>query len=197
MVEATTRVGSSHQTDLVTGTPRPSSTAPPRRGRPFPASSAQWRYRLGRPEPLAAEEGRAPATDGPRRSSRHRQAAEDPRSPRTTLPGVAEAFLAPLHAAGLPDKDTGLAFSLLYDCTLGFALSSPTSTNEQRVRDTAIRINLHAFFRSLPADTFPSLVALGEHVWIDNRDERFAAGLDTAIDGLEAQRRRRRQHPER
>ena len=29
------------------------------------------------------------------------------------------------------------------------------------------------------------------HVWVDNRDERFTAGLDTLIDGLQAQRRRR------
>jgi hypothetical protein len=44
----------------------------------------------------------------------------------------------------------------------------------------------------LPPDRFPALVALGEHVWIDNRDQRFAAGLDTLIDGLEAARRPRR-----
>jgi Tetracyclin repressor-like, C-terminal domain len=43
---------------------------------------------------------------------------------------------------------------------------------------------LHEFFRSLPADRFPALVALGEHVWVDNRDERFAAGLDILVDGL-------------
>jgi hypothetical protein len=44
---------------------------------------------------------------------------------------------------------------------------------------------LHAFLRSLPADRFPTLVALGEHVWLDNRDEQFAAGLDTLVTGLE------------
>ena len=102
-----------------------------------------------------------------------------------------EAFLAPLHAAGLPERETGLAFSLLYDYTLGFALSSPTSTNEQRVQDAATRSRLHAFLRSLPADRFPTLVALAEHVWLDNRDERFTAGLVTLLDGLQAERRRR------
>jgi AcrR family transcriptional regulator len=80
----------------------------------------------------------------------------------------------------------GLAFFLLLDYTIGFAVSSPaTSVNEQRVRDDAIRAQLHQFFRSLPPDRFPALVALGEHVWVDNRDERFTAGLDVLVDGLE------------
>jgi AcrR family transcriptional regulator len=114
----------------------------------------------------------------------------DPLGPHSLA--LAEAFLAPLHAAGLPARQTGLAFCLLYDYTLGFALSSPSSTNEQRVRDAATRTKLHAFLRSLPADRFPTLAALGEHVWADNRDERFATGLDTLLDGLQAARRRQR-----
>jgi AcrR family transcriptional regulator len=31
----------------------------------------------------------------------------------------------------------------------------------------------------------PRPVALGEHVWVDNRDERFTAGLDVLVAGLE------------
>jgi TetR/AcrR family tetracycline transcriptional repressor len=121
----------------------------------------------------------------------------DPLGPHSLA--LAEAFLAPLRAGGLPPRETGLAFSLLYDYTLGFALSGPTSINEQRLRDTATRSRLHTFLRSLPSDRFPALVALGAHVWVDNRDERFTAGLDTLIDGLQAERRRRqRSHqPER
>jgi AcrR family transcriptional regulator len=121
----------------------------------------------------------------------------DPLGPHSLA--LAEAFLAPLQAGGLPPRETGLAFSLLYDYTLGFALSGPTSINEQRLRDAATRSRLHTFLRSLPPDRFPALVALGAQVWVDNRDERFTAGLDTLIDGLQAQRRRRqRSHqPER
>jgi AcrR family transcriptional regulator len=59
----------------------------------------------------------------------------------------------------------------------------PSPTNEQRVRDQATRGQLHEFFRSLPADRFPVLAALGSHVWVDNRDERFTKGLDMLIDG--------------
>src|SRR6266498_2221317 len=92
-------------------------------------------------------------------------------------------------AAGFPAKQAGLAFFLVIDYTVGFAVSSPRiSVNEQRVRDTATRKRLHEFFRSLPADRFPTLVALGEHVWLDNRDERFAAGLEVLADGLQRAR---------
>jgi AcrR family transcriptional regulator len=112
----------------------------------------------------------------------------DPLGPHSLA--LAEAFLSPLQAAGFPDREAGLAFFLLVDYTVGFAVSSPrTSANEQRVRDTAIRTQLHEFFRSLPPDRFPALVALGEHVWLDNRDQRFTAGLDVLVDGLEHARR--------
>ena len=112
----------------------------------------------------------------------------DPLGPHSLA--VAEAFLGPLQAAGFGEREAGLAFFLVIDYTTGFAASSPPiSTNEQRVRDEATRTRLHEFFRSLPADRFPALVALGEHVWVDNRDERFTVGLDVLIDGLERARR--------
>jgi AcrR family transcriptional regulator len=112
----------------------------------------------------------------------------DPLGPHSLA--LAEAFLAPLQTAGFGDRQAGLAFFLLVDYTIGFAVSSPaTSVNEQRVRDTAIRTQLHEFFRSLPPDRFPALVALGEHVWVDNRDQRFTAGLQVLVDGLEHARR--------
>jgi hypothetical protein len=95
-----------------------------------------------------------------------------------------------LQAAGFGDREAGLAFFLLVDYTIGFAVSSPsTSVNEQRVRDPAIRTRLHEFFRSLPTERFPALVALGEHAWVDNRDQRFTAGLQVLVDGLEHARR--------
>jgi AcrR family transcriptional regulator len=108
----------------------------------------------------------------------------DPIGPHSLA--LAEAFLTPLVAAGLSDRETALAFSLIYDYTLGFALSDRTTVNEQRVQDAATRHQLHAFFRSLPADRFPVLADLGEHVWADNRDERFTASLDTLVRGLQA-----------
>jgi AcrR family transcriptional regulator len=108
----------------------------------------------------------------------------DPLGPHSLA--LAEAFLSPLLATGFAHREAGLAFFLLVDYTIGFAVSgTPTSVNEQRVRDPAVRAQLHQFFRSLPPDRFPALVAVGEHVWVDNRDERFTAGLDVLMAGLE------------
>ena len=117
----------------------------------------------------------------------------DPLGPHSLA--LAEAFLAPLQQAGLPARQTALAFSLIYDYTLGFALSDRTTVNEQRVQDAATRRQLHAFFRSLPAGRFPALAALGEHLWADNRDERFTASLDTLLGGLQAAPRRPGRQP--
>ena len=112
----------------------------------------------------------------------------DPLGPHSLA--LAEAFLLPLHNAGLPHHETGLAFFLVLDYTIGFEVSSARiSVNEQRVQDPATRKRLHEFFRSLPSDRFPTLIALGEHVWLDNRDERFATGINALIDGLEQAQR--------
>ena len=110
----------------------------------------------------------------------------DPLGPHSLA--LAEAFLAPLHEAGLPPREAGLAYSLIYGFVLGFALDGPSSVNEQRVRDGATRTELHAFLRTLPPERFPTLVALGEHVWVDNRDERFDTGLATILHGLDTAR---------
>src|ERR1022692_3166773 len=114
--------------------------------------------------------------------------ARDPLSPHSLA--LAEAFLAPLHTAGLPQRQTARGFRLIYDYTIGFALSDRTTASEQRVQDAATRRDLHAFVRSLPADRFPVLAALGEYVWADDRDEQFTASLDTLINGLQAAQRR-------
>jgi len=119
----------------------------------------------------------------------------DPLSPHSLV--LAEAFLASLEGAGLPDDQTALAFRLIYDYTVGFSLSDRNSAAEQRVRDPAARGELHAFLRALPADRFPMLAALGDRVWTDDRDDRFAASLGTIISGLQALQRlhRSRRHP--
>ena len=110
--------------------------------------------------------------------------ARDPVSPASLT--LAEAFLAPLRAAGLTGYQAALAFRLVYDYTAGFALADPTSPAEQRLRDTATRQELHAFLRSLPASRFPTLAADGTHAWANDRDQRFSSGLDTLLRGLQA-----------
>jgi AcrR family transcriptional regulator len=108
----------------------------------------------------------------------------DPLTPASL--DLAEAFLAPLVAAGLPGREAALAFRLVYDYTLGFALADLTSPAEQRLCDTATREQLHGFFRALPGDRFPALTAHGVHAWDGDRDQRFTVGLETLLRGIEA-----------
>jgi AcrR family transcriptional regulator len=110
----------------------------------------------------------------------------DPVSPASLA--LAEAFLAPLLSAGLSGPEAALAFRLIYDYTLGFALADPSSPAEQRLRDTATRQQLEAFLRALPADRFPALAAYGAHAWDGDRDKRFASGLGILLRGLQTQR---------
>jgi TetR/AcrR family tetracycline transcriptional repressor len=110
--------------------------------------------------------------------------ARDPVSPASLT--LAEAFLAPLGAAGLPGHQAALAFRLVYDYTAGFALGDPTSPAEQRLRDDTTRQELHAFLRSLPASRFPTLAAHGPDAWANDRDQRFSSGLDTLLRGVAA-----------
>jgi len=108
----------------------------------------------------------------------------DPLGPHSLA--MAEAFLRPLHTAGIPRHEIGPAYFLIVGYVLGFEVGhTRLSENERRVHDPATRTRLHEFFRSLPRDQFPTLVTLGEHVWLDNRQERFAAGLDTLMTGLQ------------
>ena len=108
----------------------------------------------------------------------------DPLGPHSLA--LAEALLAALQQSGMPGQMTAPAFWLVHDYAVGFALSDRTTVNEQRVHDAATRHQLHEFFRSLPADQFPVLADLGEHVWADDRDRRFRSGLDTILTGLQA-----------
>lgn len=109
--------------------------------------------------------------------------ARDPISPHSLA--LSEALLAPLHDAGLPAGPAVAAYRLIYDYTIGFALGDRTSAGELRVQDQSTRQELRAFLRALPAERFPVLSALGEHVWTADRDEQFAAGLRTIIRGLQ------------
>jgi len=111
----------------------------------------------------------------------------DPLSPASLT--LAEAFLAPLHAAGLPGRQAALAFRLIYDYTLGFALAGPSSPAEQSLGDSVARQQVHAFLCSLPASSSPTLAAYGAYAWADDRDERFTSGLNTLIRGLQAAQR--------
>jgi hypothetical protein len=54
---------------------------------------------------------------------------------------------------------------------------------------TATRQELHTFLRSLPASQFPALAAHGADAWANDRDQRFTAGFDTLLRGLQQEAR--------
>jgi AcrR family transcriptional regulator len=99
---------------------------------------------------------------------------------------LAEAFLQALDEAGLPPSGAAMAYHLVHDYAVGFALSDRASVSEQRVEDPATRQQLRMFLRSLPVEHYPRLAASGELVWIDDRDERFGANLLTLVRGLQS-----------
>jgi len=107
----------------------------------------------------------------------------DPISPASLA--LAEAFLEPLRAAGLPARRAAHAFRLIYDYTAGFALADPTSPAEQRLTAPATRQELHTFLRTLPADRFPALAAHGALAWTNDRDQRFSAGMKALLHGVQ------------
>ncbi len=97
---------------------------------------------------------------------------------------LTEAFMTLLDAAGLDAGQVASAYHLVYDYTVGFALSDPTSVGEQRLQDPDTRQRLHSFVRALPTDRFPLLAELGRRLWETDRDERFTVNLHTLINGL-------------
>ena len=111
----------------------------------------------------------------------------DPISPASLA--LAEAFLAALHAAGLPGRPAALAFRLIYDYTLGFALAGPPRPPSNALATARPDSNsTHSSAPCLPS-SFPTLAKYGTYAWADDRDERFSSGLDTLICGLQAAQR--------
>jgi Tetracyclin repressor, C-terminal all-alpha domain. len=81
-----------------------------------------------------------------------------------------------------------LAFRLVYDYTLGFALAGPppppSNALRQRSQTATARIP------PLPAgQQLPHPGRVRHHAWADDREERFTSGLDTLICGLQAAQR--------
>jgi AcrR family transcriptional regulator len=101
---------------------------------------------------------------------------------------LAEAFLALLHQDGLPARQAVLAYRLIYDYTVGFALADRAEPGEQRLHNAQTSRQLLDFLRSLPADRFPLLAANGEQIWTSDRDELFTASMNTIITGVRSAR---------
>ena len=98
---------------------------------------------------------------------------------------VLERYLAVLVSAGLPPRVVALATDMFALYVGGFAFEEsmrvPPLGDERAGTD-----QLAEYFRSLPADTFPTLVALADDLTAGDADERFEFALELLVRGLEA-----------
>ncbi len=94
---------------------------------------------------------------------------------------VLERNLAVLMAAGLPPRVIALAADMFALFVGGFAFEE--SMDNAQPADTG---ELAEYFRSLPADDFPTLVALADQLVEGDRDERFEFAVELLVRGLEA-----------
>ena len=94
---------------------------------------------------------------------------------------VMERNLAILVAAGLPPRVLALAADRFALYVGGFAFEESLRGDE-----SADPEQLAEYFRSLPPDQFPTLVALADDLTAGDADERFEFGLELLVRGLEA-----------
>ena len=115
--------------------PRCTATSAARSSFTTSSSTASWPRSTARPTPPSPGPGRSPRSRtgyGPSSKTTGIAALLKTRDLSPHSLALAEAFLAPLQAAGLPARETALAFRLIYDYTIGFALNDPTTPGEQR-----------------------------------------------------------------
>ena len=93
---------------------------------------------------------------------------------------VLERNLAILVAAGLPARVVALAADMFALYVGGFAFEESMGNEQADPEQFA------AYLRSLPADEFPTLVALADDLVAGDTDERFEFALELLIRGLEA-----------
>ena len=119
---------------------------------------------------------------------RHRDAAQIslgriPVGPHS-LPAM-ERSLTVLVDAGLPPRVIALASDMFALYVGGFAFEE--SMRVPPLGDERAGVDqLAEYFRSLPPDEFPALVALADDLTAGDADERFEFGLELLVRGLEA-----------
>jgi TetR/AcrR family tetracycline transcriptional repressor len=97
---------------------------------------------------------------------------------------VMDDVLGVLRRAGLSDQDVGDAGWVFNTYVTGFVLDEQmqmvTGDLEARAAEVA------TWFRHLPAERFPNIVAVAEPLLDNANDRRFTFGLELLLDGLEA-----------
>ncbi|MCI2419047.1 TetR/AcrR family transcriptional regulator [Saccharopolyspora sp. K220] len=109
------------------------------------------------------------------------------RTPAPTGPNalvISEAMLAILHSAGLPDRVVAFAVDIL--ALFGTAVAMERSADfglSDAERDERMR-QVQQYFSELPAERFPTMVAMLPALMSGDADERFEFGLDLLVQGI-------------
>jgi TetR/AcrR family tetracycline transcriptional repressor len=91
---------------------------------------------------------------------------------------IVERMLALFSEAGFRGREILLAASMINDYVVSFALNEAYQQEEQAAADPG------AVFEHLPAEEFPYIRALAEHMLMDDLDTHFQYGLDVILSGL-------------
>ncbi|MET9469930.1 TetR/AcrR family transcriptional regulator [Streptomyces sp. NPDC006544] len=108
-------------------------------------------------------------------------------APGPSLLRLMEDQLGRLREAGFSDADAAMISYLLGAFVQGFVLQEqgPISASEAMGasrQEAATAVGEQ--FRRLPPDSFPSLVALADHLTGPSMEDRFSFGLERLLDGL-------------
>lgn len=131
--------------------------------------------------------------DERRMLARHRDLARValgrwPLGPNALL--FSEGLLAILHAGALPARVCAYAGQLLPSYVGWFALEERIELRSPAMGAASPKETLdmtRAYLASLPAERFPTLLALVDDVTADDQDERFEFGIDLLVRGLVTQ----------
>ena len=92
----------------------------------------------------------------------------------------ADRVLAILRAGGLPDALAVAGNQLLISIVMGFSIDDDGDP------PTDAAVVARDYLVSLPAERFPNLVELADHIAVEDRDARFELLLEVFVDGLAA-----------
>ncbi|GAA0526209.1 transcriptional regulator [Saccharopolyspora subtropica] len=109
------------------------------------------------------------------------------RTPAPTGPnalGITEAMLAILRSAGLPDRAVafGVDILALYGTAAALERSAGFGLDEAELGDRMRQVG--EYLTQLPAERFPTIVAMLPALMSGDADERFEFGLDLIVRGL-------------
>ena len=99
---------------------------------------------------------------------------------------VAEAVMTVLRAGGVPDKAIAWAVDVVGLYVVANAIEGAVYADRQRSDQERQEYwsRVGTYFSAMPADRFPTTVALAPLMMTGGGDERFAFGLDLIIGGL-------------